>query len=286
MQAVFGNNLYMHLKIAFLIVLSLLSNVICAQLKYPVVGTYKGKSAQGMAIRNNQAFLFSNGGRCRVLNLINGIIEFEFMLDSADTLNHVNCACFLQNGVDLLYISECRGEFRCFVEEVDGKKSELKQTIVLKNKKGKNAKVLNWVVDSENSFIYAIIRDAKSLNSNGVVHNYFYKFKLPMLEEGIDVILETKNCKEQFEASFPNILQGAKIRNNMMYIVTGLPETASHRRNSKRAIHVIDLEKKRLVKTIDLTYVTTNEPEDIDFYNGKCLLYCGQNGGIYEVDLK
>ena len=72
----------------------------------------------------------------------------------------------------------------------------------------------------------------------------------------------------------------------MMYIVTGLPETASHRRNSKRAIHVIDLEKKELVKTIDLTYVTTNEPEDIDFYNGKCLLYCGQNGGIYEVDLK
>lgn len=40
------------------------------------------------------------------------------------------------------------------------------------------------------------------------------------------------------------------------------------------------------MKTIDLTYVTTNEPEDIDFYKNKILLYCNGEGGIYELKFK
>ncbi len=39
-------------------------------------------------------------------------------------------------------------------------------------------------------------------------------------------------------------------------------------------------------RTIDLTDVTENEPEDMDFYHGKALLYTGQGGGLYEVNLK
>ena len=39
------------------------------QLIYPVVGTYQGKSAQGMAIWGEDAYLFNNGGHCRVFDL-------------------------------------------------------------------------------------------------------------------------------------------------------------------------------------------------------------------------
>ena len=28
------------------------------------------------------------------------------------------------------------------------------------------------------------------------------------------------------------------------------------------------------------------EPEDMDFYKGKWLLYCGGEGGIYELNIK
>ena len=42
------------------------------QLRYPVVGTYKGKSAQGMAIWKNNAYIFNDGGHCRVLDLKTG----------------------------------------------------------------------------------------------------------------------------------------------------------------------------------------------------------------------
>ena len=37
-----------------------------SQLVYPIVGQYKKKSAQGMAIYNDLAYLFSDGGMCRV----------------------------------------------------------------------------------------------------------------------------------------------------------------------------------------------------------------------------
>ena len=37
-----------------------------SQLVYPIVGQYKKKSAQGMAIYKDLAYLFSNGGMCRV----------------------------------------------------------------------------------------------------------------------------------------------------------------------------------------------------------------------------
>lgn len=44
----------------------MLSGYCLAQLAYPVVGTYKKKSAQGMAIHQDRAYLFSDGGRCRM----------------------------------------------------------------------------------------------------------------------------------------------------------------------------------------------------------------------------
>lgn len=53
--------------------------------------------------------------------------------------------------------------------------------------------------------------------------------------------------------------------------------------NANRILQVIDLEKKVICNQIDLTYITTNEPEDVDFYDNKLLLYCGQQGGIYDI---
>ena len=116
----------------------------CSQLLYPVVGNYRGKSAQGMAVWNEKAFLFSHGGRCRVLNLNTGKVMREFFLASADSTNHVNNACFgveklEKSGLPLLYISECRARYRCFVECLNDSGSVLVQTIEARNKNDKVA---------------------------------------------------------------------------------------------------------------------------------------------------
>lgn len=259
---------------------------------YAIAGAYKGQSAQGMAINGDRAYLFSDGGRCRVLNLLSKKVEREFMLESADSTNHVNNACFgnemcLNDNTPLLYISECRNGRRCFVECLTDSNSFLLQTIEARKENGKIAPVLDWVVDTENQFLYAITRDAKEQKKTGIIHNYISKYRLPQLNEGEKVVLRVDDRFDYFDVPFLNIIQGAKIRNGRLYIVTGFQQLAYEKnKDAIREILVIDLHKKQLTKRIDLTYVTTNEPEDMDFYKGKALLYAGQNGGLYEVKLK
>jgi len=272
----------------FLAIASIIAINSVAQLRYPVVGRYKNKPAQGMAIWEHKAYLMSHEGRCRVYNLKTQKVEREFMLASADTTNHVNNACFGKERVNdsdmpVIYISECHGRFRCFVENIGRSKSSLVQTIELRKENGKPKGVLDWIVDVEERYIYTIWRDAKDLKDKGIARNTISKYRLPKLNEGKKVVIQIKDSLESYDVFFPNVLQGAKIRNGKLYITTGYQETNSARKDAKRAIQVVDLKKKKLIKTIDLTYITMNEPEDIDFYEDKCLLYCGQNGGIYEV---
>ena len=281
------------LKYVLVLCLLLVGQSILAQLKYPIVGTYQKKSAQGMAIHDNIAYLMSDGGGCRIFDLKTGKMVRYITMDSAEKDNHINNACFgkKQKGCGLMppiYITECFGKGRCFVELIDkeGGNSKLLQTIEA-NENEKNMRVTVWVVDDNNDCLYAITRNGKLLlDSVGNVNNHIIKYRLPNLEEGKNVILSEKDIIDSFDVIFANILQGCKIKGNYMYLVTGLQQSLSQRVDAKRAIQVIDLKKKKLVKAIDLTYVTTNEPEDIDFYEGRCLLYCGQEGGIYEIKLK
>lgn len=260
-----------------------------AQLRYSIVGTYQSKSAQGMAIYGDDAFLMNDGGGCRQLDLNTGKIKRQFKLACASKNPHVNNACF---GVErfanchfpAIYISECReGGFHCFVESIDSVPALL-QTIHAQTGE-KTVRAINWVVDTKQRVFYVVTRIEKHLDSKGSVRNTIIKYRLPRLDEGRTVILTEKDELDSFDVFFPNILQGCKIRGDYMYLVTGLQQSYSDRKDSQRAIQVINLKKKKLVKTIDLTYLTNNEPEDVDFYKGKCLLYCGQEGGIYEIKL-
>lgn len=257
-----------------------------AQLRYPIQGVYNKRSAQGMAIYEDNAFLMSDGGYCRLLNLVTGEVTKSFSLASASENPHVNNACF---GIEkfkgseypVIYISECRKEeFRCFVESFDSV-AHLRQTIQAQIN-NKVSGVLIWAIDMDNRYLYSITRIKKT----GITYNTITKYRLPNINEGKSVVLSEKDILDRFDVIFPNILQGCKVRGKYMYIVTGLQQSLCNREDAKRAIQVINLKEKKLAKTIDLTYVTTNEPEDIDFYKGKCLLYCGQEGGIYEVKLK
>ena len=261
-----------------------------AQMAYPIVGSYKGRTAQGMAIHGGIAYLFSDGGRCRLFDLYKSKVIDEFLISSHNPNNHVNNACF---GVEIgsfdqipfLYVTECKNKFRCFVEEILPDTTQLVQTISA-SQGGKMIGVLIWAIDKERKRLYTVTRTDKTLKSEGYSLNTVTCYPLPKVSDGKNIILTEKDILEQYVLHFPSILQGAKIRKGHMYIVTGLQQSLSHRLDSKRAIQVVDLKKKQLKKTIDLTFLTTNEPEDMDFYNGEALLYCGQEGGLYNVKLK
>lgn len=267
-------------------IIFLFSSVCHAQMLHPVVGTYKGKSAQGMAIWGDEAFLFNDGGGCRVLNLRTGKVVREFSLGCADKKNHVATACFGKETpsggkTPSLYVAEFVGKSRCFVECVRDSSSTLIQTIEAKEK-GKNFLIQCWVVDIKNSSIYTV-SGRQTANSNGKWPVTFRKYNLPKLKDGKYVLLTEQDKLEQFEIDFPNCLQGACIKGKYMYIATGFQQSQSENIRAKRCIKIIDLQKRTLKKEIDLTYITTNEPEGLDFYHNKMILYAGQNGGLYQV---
>lgn len=257
-----------------------------SQLRYPVVGTYQGKAAQGMAIYKDKAYLFNNGGTCRVLDLKNGSLLNQFSLSSSSHDNHVATACFgkeIPNGCDkpALYVAEFEGKSRCFVEGITDSTSFLVQTIEAKEN-GKNYRIQCWLVDVDSEFIYSV-SGKQVVDSFGHCPVIIRKYKLPKLKEGPYVLLTEDKKVNEFILDFPNCLQGAVIRKGKMYIATGFQQSQAMNPRGGRSLKIIHLEKKKIIKDIDLTYLTTNEPEGFDFYRNTALLYCGQEGGIYEV---
>lgn len=252
------------------------------------MGTYNGKSAQGMAIYRNKAYLFNDGGGCRVFDLKSGTVIDEFQLASASEKTHINTACFRTTTVNgntmlLLYSSECSRQGRCFVECIKGDSSSILLQSIAAKKNNKRLYVPTWILDNQNEALYAIVRrspiDGEAYSKKVEV----FKYRLPALSEGENIVLTENDCFDSFMVEFENVIQGGKIKGNYMYIVSGFQEVLNVKHDAKRAIQVIDLKKKELVRSIDLTYVTTNEPEDMDFYKGKALLYTGQNGGLYKM---
>ncbi len=265
-------------------------SVAFAQLRYPVVGTYKRASMQGMAIYGDYAYLMNDGGICRVYDLREQTVANEFMLGSADEKNHANSASFgwevPEGGTNpAIYISKCREPYCCYVENISVDGSQLIQTISA-DVGGKPMPVADWVVDPREPALYSITRTSEQLDSIGTVENIITKFPLPRLADGNVVVLTDKDVLDRFSVYFPNILQGAAIYGNSLYIATGLQQSVSHRRDARRALKVVDLKKRRLVKDIDLTYLTTLEPEGVDFYKGKAMISCGEEGGLWEVKIK
>ena len=277
------------LKFIFLLGLLIVSNHWAeAQLLYPIVGTYKGKSAQDMAIDRDKAYLMSDCGHCRVLNLKTGEIEREFDLASSGKNTHINCVCFGKEvpdnaGTPYLYISETINPERCFVENVNGDKPLLVQTIgAMEN--GKKYSNHDWVVDRENGFLYGLRSFwHKLVDEAGNIKTVVTKYRLPQISEGENVTLSEKDIIDRFDVLFTSSMQGAAIYKGKLYMATGLWESDKNTSETHRYVVVVDLKKKKVVKKIDINLLTTNEPEGIDFYRNKCLLFCGQTGGVYRV---
>ncbi len=253
------------------------------QYDYPVKGSFKGHSAQGMAICDDYAFLLNDSGLCRIYDLKKKEVLCDFPLKSANPRNHANSASF---GIEYLdsnsqypafYISECRIPSRCFVEDVTLGCSRLIQTLRFE-KNGKSALVHTWIVDAISRKLYGLTSQKKQ---NGGTCILIRRFRLPSLSEG-DIVFTEKDIEEEFDISISNLLQGGAIRDNILYLPMGL-HGKGDTEMSERAIVLIDLRQQKVIDKIVLNDLTKNEPEDVDFYGGELLMYCGQQGGLWKI---
>ncbi len=273
-------------KVSLLFCLFSYQQCCMSQLRYPIVGAYKKMSAQSMAIWGNNAYLLNKGGYCRILSLVSGDIENEFFLKSSCKTNHSASVCFGNEYIErgntpVMYIAEYEGKSRCYVESIDRDSSSLVQTIeIIEN--NRNYRIQCLLVDKVHNFLYAVSGKAK-IDTLGVCPVCVRKYRLPKLNEGVFIVLSEKDKIDQFVLNFPYALQDGTIRDDYMYIVTGFQQSLANNPRAKRTLVIIDLNTKSIAKCIDLTYVTTNEPEGFDFYGDKALMFCGQEGGIYEI---
>ncbi|MBQ9231380.1 MAG: hypothetical protein IJ190_09410 [Prevotella sp.] len=262
--------------------------VVRAQPKYGVQGTFQGKSAQGMAVFGNNAFLLNNTGLCRSFDLKGKELKYNFKLTCFSDKNHANCASFgsekLKNK-PLLYISQCCAPtFYCYVESVGDDGSELVQTIAL-NCSGENGVAHDWIVDKRANMIYTVTTAEILDEKTGLRRFHIVKFRLPKISAGKNVVLNDRDVLEDFNIEYPNILQGGTIKGRYLYLPMGVGKEQKNG-NLGRNLVVVDLKKRQIVRTVNIDDYINNEPEDCDFYKGKLLLYCGQSGGLYEIPTK
>lgn len=276
----------MKIEAIYFLLILLCVQTSCRELPtYPVPGVFNGYAAQGMAIYGDYAFLLNDGGMCRIYDLKKKKVENSFFLASADSTNHANSASF---GVEYfggntlfpcIYISECLIPCRCFVESINTEGSKLVQTLQF-GLNGKPEPIQTWIVDVKSKKLYGLSQKRYIPNKPYITIRCF---RLPLLAEG-DIIFTEKDIENQFDILLPNLLQGGVVRDSLLYLPVGSGGKGSNE-ISERAMVLINLRQQKIADKIVLNDLTKNEPEDVDFYRDELLMYCGQRGGLWKVDI-
>jgi len=234
---------------------------------------------EGFAVYRNNAFVIYQTGICDIYNLKTGKFVNSFHLGSYATSNHANAANF---GVEFpkgnpnfpaIYISECSGQGRCFVESITTTGSKLIQTISLNlSKFGKRG--LDWAVDEENSLLYCVQTGNRGTNYN------IFVFRLPKLSAGSNVVLNDSDLLNQWNnIPLSGVCQGLYVRKGYAY----LPMSGGANGLNGCALHEINLTSKNYeTTTINLGPNFANmECEDLYFYKNSLLISFNGTGVYY-----
>ena len=166
-------------------------------------------------------------------------------------------------------------------DDYDSLSVEQVQTVYYPEMTDENALGSPWTaIDTQRGYMYTYSRNNRKGADNQSICR-ISKFKIPKLTHyAISVFLEDKDILESYEVDFnASLSQGACIFRNMMYIVQGVPQ-----RTGKTYLRVIDLKRKKLVKTYHLhTIGFTEEPEGCFIYNNK-LMITTINRNIYQIN--
>jgi len=138
----------------------------------------------------------------------------------------------------------------------------------------------NFIIDPDRRALWAFVMRSEESGTR------YFRFDLPPVREGeTDRFLGMKkrtlqptDIREFFDGAYCRFLQGAAVYEGVLYSTEGFCAD----RINRPAIRRIDLAARR-EDYFDITeYGMDDEPEFIDFYNGKCL-YSDISGNLFSV---
>ncbi len=209
-------------------------------------------SSQGMAIWGRYAFLMHDKGQCVVVDIRREKYVNTFIMDG--NTGHCNNASFgneyynRQSRFPLLYVTECRGDRVCYVNDVSLNGSRLVQTIIYDGSEITGPS--DWVVDRKQNriYLYCTIGKMRMLKA----------FHLPRLsdsDENGEVHLKAEDSLASIPLGAIAIPQGSLIKGRYAYLPDGLP-------SRERRLHIVDIISCQKVANFDLNHIPY-EPEGV-----------------------
>ena len=213
-------------------------------------------STQGFAIYGRYAFSVHDKGQCVIIDLKRRKFVNTFILEG--NTGHCNNASF---GVErynrdskfpLLYVTECRGERVCYVNDITLDGAQMVQRIIYDGKDISGP--ADWAVDRRNRliYLYCTIDGTRTLKW----------FALPRLADSDtsgEVHLREEDTLGSIAAGEIAIPQGSLIHRHRAYLPDGIPPRPTR-------LHITDMQGDEST-TIDLSHLGL-EPEGVAVRRG------------------
>lgn len=209
-------------------------------------------STQGFAIKGRYGFSVHDKGQCVVIDLKRREFVSTFILEG--NTGHCNNASFgverysPQSKFPLLYVTECRGQRACYVNDVTLEGSRLVQTIYYDGDDITGP--ADWFVDARSSRIYLYC-------TIGTLR-YLKVFPLPRLADSDargEVHLQREDAIGALPAGDISIPQGSHISGRYIFLPAGIPPRVTD-------LHTTDALTGEHYPTLDLSHLGL-EPEGV-----------------------
>lgn len=209
-------------------------------------------STQGFAIYGRYGFSVHDKGQCVVIDMKRRKFVSTFTLEG--NTGHCNNASFgverynKQSAFPLLYVTECRGERACYVNDISLEGSRLVQKIFYDG--ADIAGPADWAVDRRKRliYLYCTVDNVRTLKW----------FTLPRLADSDsrgEVHLKAEDALGSMPAGDISIPQGSHIHRHRAYLPDGIPPRPTR-------LHVTDLKTGKQLMLIDISH-TDLEPEGV-----------------------
>lgn len=212
-------------------------------------------STQGFAIYGNYAFSMHDRGECVILDIKRNRYINHFLVEG--NTGHCNNASFgweffsRRSKFPLFYVSECRGQRACYVNDITLHGSRLVQKIFYAGDEIEGP--CDWAVDAKQRLLYLYCTIDK--------RRMLMWFPLPRLSDSDpkgEVYLYPKDALGSIPAGDIKIPQGSHIAGNYIFLAEGVPPRHT-------ALNVINRHTAEHIMHIDLTDAGI-EPEGIATY--------------------
>lgn len=209
-------------------------------------------STQGFAIKGRYGFSVHDKGQCVVIDLKRREFVNTFILEG--NTGHCNNASFgvehysPQSKFPLLYVTECRGQRACYVNDVTLEDSRLVQTIYYDGDDITGP--ADWFVDARSRRIYLYC-------TIGTLR-YLKVFPLPRLADSDargEVHLQREDAIGALPAGNISIPQGSHISGRYIFLPAGIPPRTTD-------LHTTDALTGEHYPTLDLSHLGL-EPEGV-----------------------